>query len=164
MKPKHIVTAIVIILIICLGVVSFLISPLWVAPRLFTNTPISQNLYQGINYQRRLEKTARPMMIHIVTVDLRQPGVSLMVTPGNPKAELPLAARTTAQFLEDFKMQMAINGDGFSPWRANGPSSHNKSSRSDAARRMSKKTRPSLASLRASEVRTASSPTDMRIT
>jgi exopolysaccharide biosynthesis protein len=61
------------------------------------------------------------MVIHIVTIDLRQVGISFMITPGDPKEALPLAARTTTQFLEEYKLQLAVNGDGFSPWRANGP-------------------------------------------
>jgi exopolysaccharide biosynthesis protein len=60
------------------------------------------------------------MVIHVVTVDLREPGVSLLVTPGDPKEELPLTARTTSKFLDEFGVQIAVNGDGFSPWHSNG--------------------------------------------
>jgi len=41
------------------------------------------------------------------------------VTPGNPVAELPLKARTTSQFLAEFDLQVAVNGDGFEPWYDN---------------------------------------------
>ena len=81
----------------------------------------SQQLFQGVDYSRQVRQSPRPMVIHVVQVDLRAEGISLLVTPGDPKAELPLAARTTSQFLEDFDLQLAVNGDGFTPWRSNGP-------------------------------------------
>jgi exopolysaccharide biosynthesis protein len=58
------------------------------------------------------------MVIHIIKVDLKSPGIRTFVTPGNPKAELPVTARDTSKFLEEFNLQVAINGDGFTPWRS----------------------------------------------
>ncbi|MEA3438984.1 MAG: phosphodiester glycosidase family protein [Chloroflexota bacterium] len=52
-------------------------------------------------------------------VDIKQKGISFLVTPGNPDADLSLKARTTSQFLEDFNLQVAVNGDGFTPWYDN---------------------------------------------
>jgi exopolysaccharide biosynthesis protein len=37
---------------------------------------------------------------------------------------MPLKARTTSQFLEDFDLQIAINGGGFSPWWSNTPADY----------------------------------------
>jgi exopolysaccharide biosynthesis protein len=59
------------------------------------------------------------MVIHVITVDLRASGVALLVTPGDPEAGESLAARTTGQFLEEFELQVAINGDGCTPWYSN---------------------------------------------
>jgi hypothetical protein len=59
------------------------------------------------------------MVIHTVTVDLRAPGIALLVTPGDPQAARPLRARTTTQFLSEFGLQVAVNGDGVTPWRSN---------------------------------------------
>lgn len=81
----------------------------------------SQELYPGVHYARQVRQSPRPMVIHLVQVDLRAEGISLLVTPGDPKAELPLSARTTSQFLEEFNLQLAVNGDGFTPWRSNSP-------------------------------------------
>jgi hypothetical protein len=61
------------------------------------------------------------MIIHVVKIDLRTEGVRTLVTPGDPKAELPLAARTTSKFLDEFNLQIAINGDGFEPWHSRSP-------------------------------------------
>lgn len=81
--------------------------------------PLSQTLFRGVTYQRLVQRSPRPMMIHVVTVDLRAEGIRLLVTPGDPKAERPLKARTTTQFLEEFGVQVAVNGDGFTPWYSN---------------------------------------------
>lgn len=81
----------------------------------------SQELFPGVYYSRQVRQSPRPMVIHVVQVDLRATGISLLVTPGDPKAELPLTARTTSHFLEEYNLQLAVNGDGFTPWRSNGP-------------------------------------------
>jgi hypothetical protein len=61
------------------------------------------------------------MVIHTVTVDLKAQGIEFLVTPGDPKAELPLRASTTTQFLQAFNVQVAVNGDGLTPWHYNNP-------------------------------------------
>lgn len=81
--------------------------------------PATQTFFQGIEYVRQVRQSPRPMVIHIIHVDLQQPGIGFMVTPGDPDQELPLTARTTSQFLREFRVQLAINGDGFTPWWSN---------------------------------------------
>ncbi|OGO73004.1 MAG: hypothetical protein A2Z49_01280 [Chloroflexi bacterium RBG_19FT_COMBO_56_12] len=85
------------------------------------NHPIgsSQQLFQGITYTRETRNSPRLMIIHVITVDLRAESLGFLVTPGDPNMELPLKARTTSQFLADFSVQVAVNGDGFTPWRSN---------------------------------------------
>jgi exopolysaccharide biosynthesis protein len=61
------------------------------------------------------------MVAHIVVVDLQTPGIGFIVTAGDPSEALPLKARTTSQFARSTGVQVAINGDGFTPWHANGP-------------------------------------------
>lgn len=78
--------------------------------------PLSQTLFPGIVYKRDVRRTPHPMVIHVVTVDLKQPGISLLVTPGDPKSNQPLPARTTSKFVDEFDAQIAVNGDSFSPW------------------------------------------------
>jgi exopolysaccharide biosynthesis protein len=57
----------------------------------------------------------------VVTIDLRTRGLAFLVTPGEPNQRLPLRARTTSQFLREFNLQVAINGDYFAPWHSKGP-------------------------------------------
>ncbi len=80
----------------------------------------AQRLFEGVTYTRRVTRSPRPLVIHIVQVDLKAEGIRLLVTPGDPDADLPLTARTTSQFAREFGVQIAINGDGFTPWGGRG--------------------------------------------
>lgn len=78
---------------------------------------IKREIFPGITYFREVKRTAPALVAHIVTIPLDSPKVSLFVTPADaPEAEKPLKARTTSQFLTDFKVQIAINADFFYPW------------------------------------------------
>lgn len=79
----------------------------------------TETLFEGITYTREVRTTPRPMVIHLIQIDLRTKGLDFLVTPGNPSRDLPLDARTTSQFLAEFGVQLAINGDGFTPWSNN---------------------------------------------
>jgi hypothetical protein len=81
----------------------------------------SQVLFEGITYTREVRSEPRDMVIHIVTIDLKAKGIKVLVTPGEEGNELPLKARTTSEFLEDFELQLAVNGDAFYPWSVVGP-------------------------------------------
>lgn len=82
--------------------------------------PTTETLFDGITYIREVTNDPRPMVIHIVAVDLRSQAISLMVTPGDPDKDLPLKARTTSQFLKEFDLQIAVNGSAFEPWYSHG--------------------------------------------
>jgi hypothetical protein len=84
-------------------------------------TPITQELFPGITYVREVRKEPRPVVIHIVTVDLTTAGLSFLVTPGKAGEKKPLSARTTREFAREFHTQVALNGDYFSPWVSNTP-------------------------------------------
>jgi exopolysaccharide biosynthesis protein len=43
------------------------------------------------------------------------------VTPADAAGDKPLAARTVSEFVADYGVQLAINGDGFTPWYVVGP-------------------------------------------
>lgn len=77
---------------------------------------MKEKLFEGLTYTREVFNDPRPMVVHVVKVNLAEDGVKVLVTPGDPKAELPLKARTTSHFLAEFDLQVAVNGDGFTPW------------------------------------------------
>jgi uncharacterized protein YigE (DUF2233 family) len=86
--------------------------------------PMKQTLYEGVTYRRVVRLLPRPMIAHVLTVDTKEKGIEFLVTPPDSKGETPLNARTTSQFLEEFNLQIAINGGGFSPWWSNSPADY----------------------------------------
>jgi hypothetical protein len=80
---------------------------------------VNHSLFKGIKYIRDVRTNPRPMVIHVVRVDLSAEGIEFLVTPGDPKKEFPLKASTTSQFLKRNGFQIAINGGAFSPWYSN---------------------------------------------
>lgn len=86
--------------------------------------PMKQELYDGVTYRRVVRLLPRPMIAHVLAIDTKEASVEFFVTPPDLEGELPLKARTTSQFLEEFGVQIAVNGSGFSPWWSNGPADY----------------------------------------
>ncbi len=74
-------------------------------------TATSRSLFTGIEYQRQARSQPRPVMIHIVKIDLQTAGLRLLVTPQSPQN-----SRTTSAFIREFKTKLAINASYFSPF------------------------------------------------
>ncbi len=83
--------------------------------------PVKQKLYEGVTYRRVVRVFPRPMIAHVLTIDTKTKGIDFLVTPPDSEGEKPLKARTTSQFLEEFNLQIAINGDKFLPWWSHSP-------------------------------------------
>ena len=73
-------------------------------------------MFNGITYIRDVRQQPRPLIIHVVQIDLATPGLSFLVTPGDPVDGHEVRAQTTSQFLDKHDLQLAINGDFFWPW------------------------------------------------
>ena len=86
--------------------------------------PLKRELYDGVIYRRVVRFTPRPMIAHVIVIDTKVNGIRFLVTPPDSTGELPLNARTTSQFLDEFGVQLAINGDGFDPWWSNSPADY----------------------------------------
>jgi hypothetical protein len=81
-----------------------------------------EEIYPCVVYYRRVHALPRTMIAHIVTVDLTCKNIEVLVTPPEKgDKDTPLRARTTSQFANEFGMQIAVNGDGFTPWWSNNP-------------------------------------------
>jgi hypothetical protein len=78
------------------------------------NTQIE--LFDGITYIRDVRQQPRPLIIHVVQIDLATPGLSFLVTPSDPVDGHEVRAQTTSHFLTTHDLQLAINGDFFWPW------------------------------------------------
>ena len=86
--------------------------------------PVKQTLYEGVTYRRIVRYFPRPMIAHVLEIDTKAKGIGFLVTPPDSEGETPLKARTTSQFLEEFNLQIAINGGGFSPWWSRSPADY----------------------------------------
>jgi hypothetical protein len=120
MKRKWlaIVLSIVLSLAVCVGGYSFYNRGRPVP------VPVREKLYDGVVYQRVVQVLPRPMIAHVISIDTKKNDISFLVTPPDSEGETPLRARTTSQFLEEFGVQIAVNGDGFSPWWSNSPADY----------------------------------------
>jgi Phosphodiester glycosidase len=84
--------------------------------------PETRSLFPGMNYERQILSQPRPVVLHIVTIDLTTPGLRVLVTPGQAQANHETTARTVSEFLTEFKLQLAINANFFyefhedTPW------------------------------------------------
>ncbi len=83
--------------------------------------PMKQTLHNGVIYRRLVRVVPHPMIAHVIIIDKRESGATFLVTPADSEGDLPVKARTTSQFLDEFNAQIAINGDGFTPWWSRSP-------------------------------------------
>jgi hypothetical protein len=75
-----------------------------------------ETLFNGLIYIRAMRQQPRPLVIHIVQIDLATPGLSFLVTPGDPAGGHEVRAQTVSEFLSQHDLQLALNGDFFWPW------------------------------------------------
>ena len=86
--------------------------------------PLKQQLYEGVTYRRVVQWIPRPMVAHVLVIDTKAKAIEFLVTPSDEEGEKPLRARTTSQFLDEFDLQIAINGGGFAPWWSRSPADY----------------------------------------
>ena len=112
-----------------IGINALLISPLLMLVGGYSvwyrNRPqpaaVQQTLFTGVTYTREIRQSPRPLIIHVVTIDLTAPGVRFQVTPGDVEETHPFIAQTTSQYLAASGAQIAVNGSFFYPYYSNGP-------------------------------------------
>lgn len=85
---------------------------------------IKYEVYEGVTYRRIVRYLPHAMIAHVIIIDKRETNPKFLVTPSDDIEGGVLAGRTTSQFLEEFGVQIAINGDGFFPWKSNGPADY----------------------------------------
>ena len=86
---------------------------------------LEEELFPGIYYERQIKEQPRPIISHTVTVDLTKPNLKFFVTPGksNPH-QREFRAETTTEFLQNYSLQLAINGSLFSNFQPRFPWNH----------------------------------------
>jgi len=121
MKKMKLTGIIVVILILLsLGMAGYLLND----PGRPVPIPVKQELYEGVTYRRVVQFIPHPLVAHVIEIDTKTRGIELLITPPDSDGETPLNARTTSQFLDEFGVQIAINGDGFSPWWSRSPADY----------------------------------------
>jgi len=84
--------------------------------------PVKRTLFDGaVTYHRRVYYLPRLVIAHVLVIDTKANGFRILITPRDNSGVPPLNARTTTEFLNEFGVQIAINGDGFHPWWSRGP-------------------------------------------
>jgi len=86
--------------------------------------PVKRELFDGVMYHRVVRYLPHSMIAHVLVIDTKVKGMHFLVTPPADEEGGTTAARTTSQFLEEFDVQIAINGDGFFPWWSRGPADY----------------------------------------
>ncbi len=82
--------------------------------------PLSRQLAPGVSYVREVRLSPRPMVIHVVAIDLESCKWNLR-DPGGFNAGRKMLARTTSQFAREFHTQVAINASFFYPQNYHNP-------------------------------------------
>ncbi len=70
-------------------------------------------IFRGVEFCEGSTSRPRPLQVRAVRIDLREPTIEFLVTPSNGDAPKDAGARTTSEFLTEFKCQVAINGSVF---------------------------------------------------
>jgi hypothetical protein len=84
--------------------------------------PVKRELYEGVTYRRIIRYLPHAMITHVLVIDTKNAkGLQFIVTPPDDVEGGVIKARTTSQFLQEFGLQIAVNGDGFFPWWSRSP-------------------------------------------
>jgi hypothetical protein len=106
-------TSLVVVLLACTYFVFTLGRPVPV--------PVKREIYEGVTYRRIIQYLPHAMIAHVLVIDTKTKGMQFLVTPPSEVDGGGVTARTTSEFLEEFGVQIAINGDGFFPWWSRSP-------------------------------------------
>jgi hypothetical protein len=82
---------------------------------------IKKEIFKGVTYERVVLTSPRPMVAHIVTVNLQESQARFFTTPPTPGLKYPYKAEPVSEFLRQNKLQLAINADFFKPYWGEGP-------------------------------------------
>lgn len=83
--------------------------------------PVKREILEGVTYHRVIRYLPHSMIAHVLVIDARNTKPQFLITPRDEIEDGVLKARTTSQFLAEYGVQIAINGDGFFPWWSRSP-------------------------------------------
>lgn len=74
-------------------------------------------LFPGIRYEQRMLEVPAAARLHIVRIDLRQPGLHVEMSPGDSSKGMEYVAHLTSAYLAEHHAQLAVNASFFHPWK-----------------------------------------------
>jgi hypothetical protein len=84
------------------------------APVIRSQPPnVRRELFRGVMYVRQARSKPRPLVVHVLIVNLRDRDVRFVVTPEERMEGGRVRARTTSGFLHEFRLQAAVNASNF---------------------------------------------------
>jgi hypothetical protein len=108
------------LLLIALALIAPASYSLWYFHRPFPDE-VRRELAPGVHFSRHVRTAPRPLDIHVVEINLDQPGLEFLVTPSDSADKIQQRARTTSDFVRQFNVQVAINASYFYPFHSDGP-------------------------------------------
>ena len=85
-------------------------------------SPEARSLFQGVEYKRYSRSSPRPLVFHLVTVDLTAPGINFLATPQSvDPGGKETVADTVPGFLQKHGVQVAVNANFFYPMYVHSP-------------------------------------------
>ena len=70
-------------------------------------------IFRGVEVCEGRTVKPRPIQVRAIRVNLREPTIDFLVTPSNGSEPKDVGARTTSEFLAEFRCQVALNGSVF---------------------------------------------------
>jgi hypothetical protein len=83
--------------------------------------PVREQWFAGVRYERLVLQQPRPVVAHVVRIDLLEPGIGFVVTAPQPSASGDVFAEKTRGFAARHGVQLAINANYFYPFYNNHP-------------------------------------------
>jgi hypothetical protein len=85
---------------------------------------VREEWFAGVRYQRLVRQQPRPIVAHLVRIDLDEPGIDVRVSPHQPSASGDVLSDTASGFARRYGAQLAINANYFYPFRNDHPLSY----------------------------------------
>lgn len=83
--------------------------------------PASYTIASGVRYDRRVASQPKPLVWHVVKVELGTHGIGLNVTSGDASKLLPFEAKTPTAVANELHADVVLSGDFFEPKGALNP-------------------------------------------
>ena len=84
------------------------------APRVAA-PPAWTPLFRGIDHARTTVTAPVPLVVNVVRIELKAPGIAFLVTPPNGERPLDTDGMKTSTFLKKYQCRLAINASPYAP-------------------------------------------------